>query len=98
MATHVISGNLVRSGGVVYVAAKQRWTERIGEALLFTNDADRDAALGWAVTQENLVCDPYIVEVHAGHAGPVPLTAREQIRAGGATPVLIRLGYAAKVA
>jgi hypothetical protein len=93
MPTHVISGNLVRSGGVVYVAAKQTWTERIADAVTLDNETDRTATLAWAATQEHLVCDPYAVEVHPGDAGPVPLSAREQIRAGGATPVLTRLGY-----
>lgn len=104
MGIAVISANRTSSGQVVYLAAQptegaanpaSTWTESLGEAVKFDEDAAREAALTWAKTQEAVVTDPFVVDVTLTGASIAATSAREVIRAEGPAAVLARLGYGA---
>ena len=79
-----ISANRLRDGRVVWLAEGARWAETVAEAAVFYGAAG-DAAMAVAAEAEaaQLIVAPYLLEVTATAAGPVPLRARERFRAGG---------------
>lgn len=93
----IITANRTADGSVVYLRADRTWTPALTEARTFDEESidQRDALLAWAAAEEQReVCDPYAMTVDVGPDGPVPLSARERIRAAGPIPVLQRWGYA----
>lgn len=90
--THwVITANRTADGVSVYLDPAHEWTETLGEALTTVDDADKDAMLAGAATQERVVCDPYAFRVVLDADGAAtPTTARERIRSTGPTTPLRR--------
>lgn len=93
MADFVISANRTADGGVVYLTADRRWTERLADASSHGTRAGGDAGLTWARTQEAVVCDPHLIKVQATADGPVPLDTKQRIRAAGPQAMLSELGF-----
>lgn len=93
-SVYVVTANRTLDGKPVYLGVDRAWRERLDHAHLTTDVAEREALLCWAREREAEVCDPYVLPVSAGESGPVPLSARERIRAAGDRVLLARLGYA----
>lgn len=91
---YVVTANRVQDGAVVYLAVDRTWTLGLASSYRSESEAERDALLAWAKTQEHDICDPYAVEVSDDGAAVVAPSARERIRAEGPEAVLARLGYA----
>lgn len=83
----VISANRLTDGIVVYAGRDGTWTGRLGEANLFTSQAEAEAGLRMAQSdaKRNLVVEPCIVEVVEEASGLRAVTLRESIRAQGPT-------------
>jgi hypothetical protein len=84
----IISANRLSDGLVVYFAAEGTWTLDIAGAKSFATEAELDAGLKFAKSDEkrNLVVDPFAVAVEAAGAKAVaPLSLRNAIRAKGPT-------------
>lgn len=86
----VLSASLTLSGAPVYLAPGRVWTRVLEEAQLFSDAETLDVELGWARSQEATICDPYAFSVDAKAPRPVPISARERIRATGPTVGLSR--------
>ncbi len=86
MKKFAITANLVREGTVVYLrdtAAGRDWPDDLAQASLYEDKAAAEAALARAAPDvaANLVVEPYHLEVESADGPPVPVTARERIRA-----------------
>lgn len=89
----VVTANALMDGGVRYLTPTRAWSPSLQQAWSGPADA-ADALLGWARTDEAVVCDPYVVDVDRVDGALVPRSTREIIRAEGPAPTLVRLGYA----
>jgi hypothetical protein len=85
--SQVISANRLIDGLVVYAGSDGAWAEALGDAKVFPNKAEAEAALLLAQTdvKRNLVVDPTVVEVTEEAGGVRAVTLRESIRARGPT-------------
>ncbi|MEM9054325.1 MAG: DUF2849 domain-containing protein [Pseudomonadota bacterium] len=72
------------SGQVVWLRADGRWSETPDNLGVFTGD-DAEAALAKAKGQEDIVTDPYFMEVTEDGEVAGRETLRETIRANGPT-------------
>lgn len=83
----IISANRLQDGIVVYVAAEGTWTADIDQAKRFIAEAEVEAGLKQAKSDEkrNLIVDPFAVDVEAVAKGLEALTLRNAIRAKGPT-------------
>ncbi len=86
MKKFAITANLVREGTVVYLregASGRDWPADIAAASLYDDKEAAEAALARAEADvaANLVTGTYHLEVEAADGPPVPVTARERIRA-----------------
>ncbi|MCP1195502.1 DUF2849 domain-containing protein [Acetobacter senegalensis] len=80
----VITANRLLDGRIVWLAADGEWSPFIRHAHVYSN-ADIEAALKQqtASAQDNELVGVYGVQVTVTSSGPVPITSRERIRAGG---------------
>jgi Protein of unknown function (DUF2849) len=89
--THfVITANLTDDGSPAYLRDDGTWSTRFPEALVTSDETERDALVAKAEGQQRLVCDPYAFKVVLGSAGPEATTVRERIRASGPTTPIRR--------
>jgi hypothetical protein len=91
---YVVTANRVQDGAVVYLAVDRTWALGLAQSYRSESEAERDALLAWAKTQERDICDPYALEVEDDGSNVVTPSARERIRSEGPEAVLARLGYA----
>ena len=85
----VLTGNLLRSGDVVYYDGRG-WSESLADAQLAGDEPSARALETIAATSAGEVVDAYLVTVCADSDGrPAAAHYREEIRAGGPT---IRFG------
>lgn len=97
--THfVITANRTQDGACVYLRSDHTWSENIGEARVVETETDQEALIGFAKTQERVVCDPYAFSVNVRDGIPVLLTQRETIRSSGPTVSYRRPDRAPQVA
>ncbi len=89
-----ITANRTDDGAVAYVdRVGAGFTTRLEEAFRSSDEDRCGSVLAWARSQEQEVCDPYLLQVQDGPDGLSPLSARERIRAEGPEVTLARLGY-----
>jgi hypothetical protein len=89
--THfVVTANTTEQGSAVYLRADGSWAARLVEAWAIASEAERDAAIAVALTQERHVCSPYAFRVVLDGHGPKATNTREQIRGVGPTTPLRR--------
>ncbi len=93
-----ITANRLSDGVVVFLDEAGGWVERLGDAALY-DDVGTAAALGVAkrAEAERIVVESYVIGVSRAADGPVPVTAREIIRARGPS-VRLDLGKQAEPA
>ena len=81
----VITANRLSDGAVLYLAAASTWVLDLGHA--------HDRLLAFAKSCELTICGPYALEIAHAPDGARLLSARERLRALGASDVRRRLGY-----
>ena len=79
-----LTANRLIDGEVVFWTG-ERWSESYGEARVFENDSDSEAAEAQAKSQTTLLVDPYLIEVTSVPGGTAPVSYRERLRALGPT-------------
>lgn len=79
----VVTASDLLAGDVIYLTADDRWTRRIEEAELITDEAHAQLRLLEAERQPNQVVGAYLADVTPGAAGPAPVHFRETFRATG---------------
>lgn len=78
-----VTGNLLRDGRVVYLAADNSWSERLAAARLL-DEEEAEAVLAAAKARATEIASAYLIDADAdGAAGQKAL--RETIRAAGPT-------------
>ena len=77
---HVITGNRLGDGRVVYLDAGGAWRTALRRALVFASVDAARAAVGSAAAA---VVEAYAIEVEVGDGGPRPVAMRERLRALG---------------
>ena len=84
MKLSVVAANDLRSGAVVYLDPEGGWTRRLAQAATAEGDAAADLlARAAPATRGNLIVGATLREVRLEGGAPIPLTAREIIRARG---------------
>jgi hypothetical protein len=84
---NVISANRLNDGIVVYLGKTGEWQERLAAAQIFSDEAATKAALelAKAAVKENLILDPFAVEVIGDGTDLKAKSLRDSIRAKGPT-------------
>jgi len=86
-ALQAVTGNRLKDGAVIYLAAAGDWSERIDAAATAADPASLDRLLELAAqaAAAQIVVAPYAIAVAIEGGAPRPLGLREQIRAFGPT-------------
>jgi sulfite reductase (NADPH) hemoprotein beta-component len=80
----VVTANRLRDGAIVWLADGGRWSEQVAQARVFMGEAVEDGlAVGAEAERRQEIVAPYAAEVTLAAVGPVPLRARERMRADG---------------
>jgi hypothetical protein len=85
-----ITANRLSDGLVIFLTEDKSWSLAIGDAQLFCDGPDLDAALAFGKAQQDearFLVDAYAIEVENVGDKPVPSRIRERIRAEGPTVV-----------
>jgi hypothetical protein len=84
MALHIITGNRVTDGLVVFLAKNGGWTETLADSrVIEDNELPRMKALADAAARAAIVVEPYPIDVARVGEEIRPLRYRERIRAYG---------------
>ncbi|MGD8861062.1 MAG: DUF2849 domain-containing protein [Myxococcales bacterium] len=90
-AFFVVSAARTDDGAPAYLKSNKTWSGVLRDAAVVDNPSVADELLQFARSQERQVCDPYVVKVDRdGQGAPLPVSARERIRADGPTTRLRR--------
>ena len=94
----VFTGNRLIDGEVVWLAANGKWVESVAaaHAVLTTVEHEIFAAQTEAADRNNVVVEPYEIDVAIEGGQIVPVRFREQIRAAGPT-IRLDLGKQANI-
>jgi hypothetical protein len=89
---YVITANLTDDGAPVYLRENGSWSLQLSDAraIPVDDEAERDACLTRADSEQRRVCDPYAFKVDVTDGVPKVTTTRERIRATGPTTPLRR--------
>ena len=82
-AAKVVTGNDLRAGDVVYLAAHGGWVRALHDAELIEDVAIADLKLLEAMAQGGEVVGVYLADARRGPNGPEPVHFREAFRARG---------------
>lgn len=89
--THfVVTANDTDDGSAIYLRSDGSWASRLSDAWPIDSQAECEAAIAAARTQERHVCDPYAFKVVLDPEGPRATNTRERIRGTGPTTPLRR--------
>lgn len=85
MTLQVITANRLIDGAVVYFTADEEWSTWIADASVLVDEQSAEAslALARASVADNVVVDPYLIDVMQEAATIKPIRYREAIRAKG---------------
>ncbi len=85
MTRQIITANRLIDGAVVYFTTGNTWSVLIAEAHVFADEKASDDALVCAkvYVEENIVLDPYLIDVTLDGTSVRPMRYREIIRANG---------------
>lgn len=86
----MVTANSTDDGSALYLRSDGSWASQLCEAWPIVDEAQRDAAIAAARTQERHVCDPYAFKVVLASRGPRATNTRERIRGTGPTTPLRR--------
>jgi hypothetical protein len=79
----VITASDLLLGDVIYLTADDRWTRRLSQAELITDEAHAQLRLLDADRQQGKIVGAYLADVLPGQSGPVTTHFREEFRATG---------------
>ncbi len=79
----VVTASDLIEGDVIYLTADDRWSRRLEQAEVITDEAHAQLRLLFAEHQQNRVVGPYLAEVAVGPNGPEPTHFREEFRRTG---------------
>ncbi len=79
----IVTASDLIEGDVIYLTEDDRWSRRIDEAELITDEAHAQLRLLHAESQPNTVVGAYLAEARRGPNGPEPTHFREAFRATG---------------
>lgn len=84
---HAVTANRLEDGRVVFRTAAGGWSLSIADAGLAPSEKEAGPALDASLRDaaEQIIVDPYVIEVNAGSPSPRPAKLREAIRAFGPT-------------
>lgn len=82
-----LTANNLLDGEAVWLGKNGHWVKSVSAAKAFHTQEERQLAENAAARadEENLVVEPYEIEVRLEDGAPVPLKFRERIRAQGPT-------------
>lgn len=84
----VITASDLLEGNVIYLTGDDRWSRRLGDAEIITDEAHAQLRLLDAERQSDRVVGPYLADVNIGAGEARPVHFREAIRhTGPGTPV-----------
>lgn len=86
----MVTANSTDDGSALYLRADGGWASQLSGAWPIGSEAECEAAIAVARSQERHVCDPYSFRVVLGPEGPYATNTREQIRGTGPTTPLRR--------
>lgn len=83
----MVLANRLTDGQVVFLAADGTWVEHIGDGALTLDRALAAQLLATAqeAERENLVVEPYLIDIREGVGVRQPVSFRESIRVNGPT-------------
>ena len=83
MIVQVVTANRLRDGVIVWLTARNTWSEEFLESKPLRDEAEAKAALDATSVdvKARLVVGPYLAEVNETPEGLQPVNARERIRA-----------------
>jgi len=79
----VVTANDLLEGDVVYLTADDRWSRRLNEAELITDEAHATIRLLDAERQPDTIVGAYLADARAAEGGPAPTHFREAFRMRG---------------
>ena len=81
------TANRLLDGEAVWLGANGRWVEDVNAALVIKTEAEKETqtAVAHKADADNVVVEPYEIEVTVEGSTIVPVRFREQIRAAGPT-------------
>ncbi len=79
----VVTANALLEGDVVYLTAEDRWSRRLEDAELITDEAHAQIRLLDAQGQPDVVVGAYLADARPGPAGLEPTHFREEFRRTG---------------
>ena len=79
----VVTANALIEGDVVYLTSDDRWTRRLAEAEILTDEGQAKLRLLMAEGRADEVVGAYLTDVQPGAAGPEPAHFREAFRRTG---------------
>ncbi|MGE0714543.1 MAG: DUF2849 domain-containing protein [Alphaproteobacteria bacterium] len=91
MARQIVTANRLGDGAVVFRTADGGWSTEVAAAFAADEQAGDVLKAAEVDARRQIVVGPYLIEVDAGPAGPVPILHRERIRAYG--PSIVPPGY-----
>ena len=87
----MIIANRLLDGRVVFMGDSGGWVNEIADGLLLASEQDAEQRLLTAkrAVEENVVVDPYLIDVSAENSRRRPVLVRERIRAFGPSVGLV---------
>jgi len=84
-AAQIVTGNRLRDGAVIYLAADRAWSTDVDSAEVARDAAAAERLMAAAnqAAADRVVVAPYLIEVAAEGGRIQPLGTRERIRASG---------------
>ena len=82
----VVTANALLEGDVIYLAADDRWTRKLAEAEVLTDEAHAQLRLLDAERRPAEAVGVYLADVAPGPGGPQPVHFREEFRRSGPSP------------
>lgn len=79
----VVTASDLLIGDVIYLTADDRWSRRLAEAEVITDEAHAQLRLLEAERQANRIVGAYLADVRLGSNGPEPTHFREDFRRRG---------------
>ena len=82
-APQMVTANRLSDGLVVYFTDRKGWSENFTDGAVWGDKESADAALiaSEEAVKARLVVGPYLFDVAVTETGPLPISARERIRA-----------------
>ena len=87
MKKQILTANSLHSGGVVFLSKEGKWSTYISKAWVSDNSemVQLFESLGSRAVKNQLIVEPYLLDISIENGLPTPIRFREQIRVNGLT-------------